>query len=66
IAKYGGVPVDGLAVLTCVNGSLEKVKMMDRLVREALEGDERARDPGGRAKVELSAENERVVERPVG
>ncbi|KAK3067876.1 3'-5'-exoribonuclease, partial [Teratosphaeriaceae sp. CCFEE 6253] len=66
IAKYGGVPVDGLAVLTCVNGSLEKVKMMDRSVREALEGDERARDPGGRAKVELSAENERVVERPVG
>jgi len=44
----------------------EKVKMMDAVVREALSKDERERDKGGRMKAELSAENERVMERPVG
>ena len=66
IAKYGGVPVDGLSVLTVVNGSLEKVKMMDRLVKDALEKDEKERDVGGVMKAELSAENERVMDRPIG
>ncbi|KAK0283571.1 3'-5'-exoribonuclease [Friedmanniomyces endolithicus] len=66
IAKYGGVPVDALGVLSVVKQSWEKVKMMDAVVREALLKDERERDKGGRMKAELSAENERVMERPVG
>ncbi|KAK0922513.1 3'-5'-exoribonuclease [Friedmanniomyces endolithicus] len=66
IAKYGGVPVDALSVLSVVKQSWEKVKMMDSVVREALSKDERERDKGGRMKAELSAENERVMERPVG
>ncbi|KAK1820338.1 3'-5'-exoribonuclease [Friedmanniomyces endolithicus] len=66
IAKYGGVPVDALGVLSVVKQSWEKVKMMDAVVREALSKDERERDKGGRMKAELGAENERVMERPVG
>lgn len=66
IAKYGGVPVDALSVLSVVKQSWEKVKMMDAVVREALSKDERDRDKGERMKAELSAENERVMERPVG
>jgi len=66
IAKYGGVPVDALSMLSVVNQSWEKVTMMDALVREALLKDEREKDKGGRMKAELSAENERVMERPVG
>ncbi|KAK0790856.1 3'-5'-exoribonuclease [Friedmanniomyces endolithicus] len=66
IAKYGGVPVDALSILSVVKQSWEKVKMMDAVVREALSKDERERDKGGRMKAELSAENERVMERPVG
>lgn len=58
IAKYGGAPVDGLSVLTCVNGALEKVKMLDKLVKERLADDERRRDKGG-LMAELRAENER-------
>jgi exosome complex component RRP45 len=65
MAKYGGVPVDGLGLLTCVNAGLEKAKMFDRLVREKLEEDEKVRNRGG-LMAELSAENERVMERPVG
>ncbi|KAF2768120.1 hypothetical protein EJ03DRAFT_344090 [Teratosphaeria nubilosa] len=65
IAKYGGTPVDGLGMLTVVNQSLEKVKMMDRLVKDELARDEKRRNKGG-LMAELSAENDRVQERPVG
>ena len=58
IAKYGGTPVDGLSMLTCTNKALERVKVLDALVREKLAEDERRRDVGG-LMAELSAENER-------
>ncbi|KAK3645706.1 3'-5'-exoribonuclease [Elasticomyces elasticus] len=66
VAKYGGVAVDALGMLQVVEQSLAKVKMMDGVVKEALARDERERDKGGVMKAELSAENERVMERPVG
>jgi len=58
IAKYGGVPVDGLSLLTCTNAALERVKVLDTLVRERLAEDEKWRDRGG-VLAELRAENER-------
>ena len=58
IAKYGGTPVDGLSLLTCTNLALEKVKVLDKLVKETLAEDEKRRDVGGLV-AELSAENER-------
>lgn len=58
IAKYGGTPVDGLAMLNCTSIALEKVKMLDRLVKERLGADEKQRDRGG-LMAELSADNER-------
>ena len=58
IAKYGGVPVDGMSMLNCTAMALEKVKMLDELVKTKLEEDEKRRDVGG-LMAELSAENER-------
>ncbi|KAK5128005.1 hypothetical protein LTR85_005122 [Meristemomyces frigidus] len=58
IAKYGGTPVDGLSMLTCTNVALEKVKMLDKLVKDSLAADEKRRDAGG-LMAELSAENDR-------
>lgn len=58
IAKYGGTPVDGLSMLTCTNAALEKVKALDKLVKDKLAQDEKRRDVGG-MMAELSAENER-------
>lgn len=65
IAKYGGVAVDALSMLTCTNKALEKVKMFDALVKERLAEDERRKDISG-VMAELSAENERPMEPPVG
>lgn len=65
VAKYGGTPVDGLSMLTCTNAALEKAKMLDKLVKTKLEEDEKQRFPGG-LMAELSAENDRVQEKPVG
>ncbi|GIZ44987.1 hypothetical protein CKM354_000817100 [Cercospora kikuchii] len=65
VAKYGGTPVDGLSMLTCTNAALEKAKMLDKLVKSKLEEDEKQRFPGG-LMAELSAENDRVQEKPVG
>lgn len=65
IAKYGGTPVDGLSMLTCTNAALERVKAFDKLVKQKLEEDEERRDAGG-LMAELSAENDRPVDRPVG
>lgn len=58
IAKYGGPPVDGLSILTYTNAALERVKVFDTLVTNALKEDEARRDVGG-LMAELSAENER-------
>ncbi|KAI7278180.1 hypothetical protein KC345_g6125 [Hortaea werneckii] len=58
IAKYGGAPVEGLEMLKCVSAALERVKMLDGLVKEALRKDDEWRDRGGVMK-ELRAENER-------
>ncbi|KAI6810093.1 hypothetical protein KC332_g12502 [Hortaea werneckii] len=58
IAKYGGAPVEGLEMLKCVSAALERVKMLDALVKEALRKDDEWRDRGGVMK-ELRAENER-------
>ncbi|OQO10939.1 hypothetical protein B0A48_05194 [Cryoendolithus antarcticus] len=58
IAKYGGAPVDGLSVINCTTKALEKVKMLDALVKRKLEEDEKRRDAGG-LMAELSAENDR-------
>ncbi|KAI7543869.1 hypothetical protein KC331_g7149 [Hortaea werneckii] len=58
IAKYGGAPVEGLEMLKCVSAALERVKMLDGLVKEELRKDDEWRDRGGVMK-ELRAENER-------
>lgn len=65
IAKYGGTPVDGLSILTCTNVASGRVKAFDRLVGEELKADEERRDAGG-LMAELSAENDRPIEPPVG
>lgn len=65
IAKYGGTPVDGLSLLTCTNAALERVKAFDKLVKDKLREDEERRDAGG-LMAELTAENDRPVERPIG
>ena len=64
-AKHGGTPIDGLSLLTCTHAALERVRGFDKLVKEALAEDEKTRDKGG-LMAELSAENERVIEPPVG
>lgn len=56
IAKYGGVAVDGLSLLTCTNKALEQAKVFDTLVKGVLAEDERRRDVGG-VMAELSAES---------
>ncbi|KAK5110191.1 hypothetical protein LTR62_006187 [Meristemomyces frigidus] len=67
LAKYGSCGLEGLSVLTAVNMALDKAKMFDRLVKERLDEDEKMRaEVFGRKGVDLSAENERVMERPVG
>ncbi len=58
IAKYGGVPVDGLALLNCIGLATQKVKEMTTLVFARLEEDAKRRDVGG-LMAELKAENER-------
>ena len=65
IAKYGGTPVDGVRMLTCANLALDRVKQLDKLVRERLARDDKQRNKGG-LLAELSAQNERVMEPPVG
>lgn len=65
IAKYGGTPVDGLSMLTCTNAALERVKAFDKLVKDGLAEDEKKRDAGG-LMAELSAENDRPQQQPMG
>ena len=60
IAKLGGVPVDAVVLLNCVQVALVKVKEISAFVAEKLEEDARRRDKGGVIASLLSAENERV------
>lgn len=59
IAKLGGVPVDAVTLLHCVNVAGVKVKELSRFIAGRLEVDARKRDKGG-MMAELSAENDRV------
>jgi exosome complex component RRP45 len=59
IAKLGGVPVDAVAFLHCVQVALVKVKEISGFVTRRLEEDAKKRDKGG-LMAELSAENDRV------
>lgn len=58
IAKYGGAPVNPLALLNCTNVALQKVKEMGTYIQKRLEEDAKRRDAGGLI-AELSAENPR-------
>jgi exosome complex component RRP45 len=65
IAKYGGVPIDALAVVNWTNMALKKVQAMSKVIQQKLEEDFKKRDKGG-LMAELSAENERIIEPPPG
>lgn len=58
IAKYGGVPVDGITLLAWTNMAVEKVKILTAMIQKRLADDEKDRDIGGLI-AELSAENDR-------
>ncbi|KAF2400814.1 exoribonuclease [Trichodelitschia bisporula] len=58
IAKYGGVPVDALAIIDWTNKALVKVKEMHKIIVATLEEDAKKRNLGG-LMAELSAENDR-------
>ena len=58
ISKQGGVPTDALILLACVDTAVEKVRMLDGIVKQALDLDATKRDIGG-LMAELSAENAR-------
>ena len=56
IAKSGGVPIDALTLLNCAMVAAERVKALDKLVKEKLKEDESKRSAG---KELLSAANAR-------
>lgn len=60
IAKLGGVEVDAVFLLNCVQVALVKVRDISKLVSGKLEEDARRRDKGGLFKELLSAENDRI------
>lgn len=60
IAKLGGVPVDAVVLLNCVQVALGKVKEISAFVAKKLEEDARRRDKGGVIASLLSSENDRV------
>lgn len=59
IAKLGGVPVDAVTILHCVNMAAVKVKQISKFIDSRLALDAKKRDKGG-LMAELSAENDRV------
>ena len=65
IAKYGGVPVDAVALLDWTNKASVKVQAMSKFIEQRLKEDASERDVGG-LMAELSAENQRPQEPPVG
>lgn len=60
IAKLGGVSVDAVVLLGCVQSALVKVREISKLVEGKLEEDKRRRDKGGKMAELLSSENDRV------
>ncbi|QDS74714.1 hypothetical protein FKW77_000676 [Venturia effusa] len=58
IAKYGGVPVDALALVNWTSTAFIKVKEMTKFIQLKLEEDAKKRDMGGLI-AELRSENER-------
>jgi exosome complex component RRP45 len=58
IAKYGGVPVDALAILNWTKIALGKVQILSEYIKGKLDEDARRRDVGGLI-AELRAENDR-------
>ncbi|KAF2431777.1 hypothetical protein EJ08DRAFT_678230 [Tothia fuscella] len=65
IAKYGGVAVDALAILSWTNMALVKVQAMTKVIQARLKEDAERRDKDGIA-AELRADNDRPSERPHG
>ncbi|CZR67222.1 probable rRNA processing protein [Phialocephala subalpina] len=59
IAKLGGVPIDALMILHCVNVAGVKVKEISKFIQTRLELDAKKRNKGGLMEL-LSAENDRV------
>lgn len=60
LAKYGGYPIDPVAVVKCTGIALEKVKWLHGAVMEKLEEDEKKRNVDG-LMAELRADNERNI-----
>lgn len=60
IAKLGGVPIDAVTLLHCVNVAAVKVKEMSKTIQRRLEEDATRRDKGGLIAELLSSENSRV------
>ncbi|KAF2456322.1 ribosomal protein S5 domain 2-type protein [Lineolata rhizophorae] len=58
MVKYGGTPVDALALLDCTTLALKKVQAMTKYIHQKLNEDAKKRDIGG-LMAELTAENER-------
>ena len=58
ISKQGGVPTEALVLLGCIDTAVENVRILDGIVKKALERDATNRDVGG-LMAELSAENAR-------
>ena len=57
VAKLGGIPVEAMLLLKCIEMAVEKAKEMGKAVDEAVKKEEGRRDKG--LMGELSAENER-------
>lgn len=58
VSKMGGIDVDALTLLRCIEIAMEKIRELGKMVAEALQKDAKMRDKGG-VRAELSAENER-------
>lgn len=58
VQKMGGVPVDAITLLQCVDVGLQKANEIGTVLKRALEQDAENKDRGW-ARAELRAENER-------
>lgn len=65
IAKYGGATVEPYALFNLTNLALQKVREMSKFIQTRLDDDAQKRNAGG-LLAELSAENDRPFDRPVG
>lgn len=58
ISKMGGIDVDALTLLRCIEIAMAKIRVLGKVVAEALEKNAQKRDQGS-MRAELSAENDR-------